>query len=179
MVENAATGIVRADMELIFDSGFAFDKVTCKLEPDIPLSDAEKYNFSLYILDGEFYVKTDISVEYSGGYFEGQVWTFELTDVTPGKINFQIVGEMVGVAEFNYEPLIYSGIIAFIAFLGFAIAGQSVSKGRFKKFGKNTPYIYGAVAAGGAFVIAAILWYFVFGGTLLQYNALFAPSISG
>ncbi len=167
-------GIAYASIELKFSSSFDFDEVLCTYEPLLPLRDAKTYNYSLYILEGDQYIETDIEIVYSGDYFDS-VWSFTLYNVTDDDIYFMIYGIKVAGEEFNFEPLIYSGIIGFVAVLGWVIAGQTGLKRRvpFKRMSKKIFYVIGGIIGVGIFAAVAGLWY-VFGGELIHYAILYA-----
>jgi len=137
-----------------------YDSVLCNFQPDIGIRDSKLYNYSLYILQGSDYIKSDIEVSFSGDFFE-EVWSWEYSDVKAGQdVYFKIYGVYAPGEELDLAPLLYAGIIAFIFMLvGWVVIGKAAFKDKwiFKRMDNKIFYIVGGVITAGVFVLSYVL----------------------
>jgi len=155
-----ANGLNYLTIEVILTSELDFDNVLCKFQPDIGIRDSDSYSYSLYILQGINYIKSDIEVSFTGDFFE-EMWSWEYSDVIAGQdVYFKIYGIYAPGEEFDLAPLLYAGIIAFVFMLiGWVVIGKSVFKDKwiFKRMDNKIFYIVGGVITAGVFALSYVL----------------------
>lgn len=101
-------------IEVILESEHYFSNVHCVYKPSIPISSAENYEYTLYILDGENWEKVDVEVKFSSDSFN-QMWQFTIDEIGVSgyeQFTFQIEGIKKEGIDFDWGPILFSFITA-------------------------------------------------------------------